>query len=787
MKKLFTLIFSLVFALTLQARDNGQFFKKLSGQNVSVENVEQNFARWFSLPDGTEWREVSRTTDYMGMERIEYRQYVSGIEVENSQILIHAKDGKVRSANGMVMELRHSPARIRQRNPIIKDDISIDTNGRELYLVSTKDGFRYAYKVLSDDMSNWEYFDAETQEVIKSVPTMQNFLADNSSVQVKGTTIYSGEVTMDASQEADGSTYLYDAERNIHTLNMAYLPTYEQLNEQGKLWQYFPQGNMPDDYNDATEYEISTWQKMLREKMDYNELDHLTDYILDYGKYINKKPGEDYYAYNISNLEINYVYLKDENGDLHPYEPSGDDWDDDDDDWDDDDDDWDDFDYVLNSDDDVIDTKGLVIRFHFMYGTDTQQKANSMVTEWNFELEFINRYPFNLNFFKLFNHIPREGSTLNVMINNDKNKDIPFDTLAVITFVPDESGRFEFSNDRISIALNYQKAGDPAADIHWGMAKTLDFYKEVFDRNSYDGNGSPVYNLLYNLPPNAGSVIAFISNNAAALATNEPYPMLYGLGGMSTAEPVRPVVELSLMAHEFTHIVTGLTAKLVYKGEPGALNESFSDIMGISVKKYVTNTPDWYIGENIGLNMELNLFSNIRNMADPKNSQEGELPCPDTYEGEFWIDPTSVGDNGGLHSNSGVQNKWYFLLTDGEEGTNDHGFAYNVEGIGIEKSRQIAYLTLTSYATQESDYAAIRMASQEAAEVLYGANSKELKAVADAWDAVGVAESDITGIEKMYFNEGQAGRIFDLQGRMLNELPTKCGVYIVDGKKVIVK
>ena len=410
-----------------------------------------------------------------------------------------------------------------------------------------------------------------------------------------------------------------------------------------------------------------------------------------------------------------------------------------------------------------------------------------MVTEWNFELEFINRYPFNLNFFKLFNHIPREGSTLNVMINNDKNKDIPFDTLAVITFVPDESGRFEFSNDRISLALNYQKAGDPAADIHWGMAKTLDFYKEVFDRNSYDGNGSPVYNLLYNLPPNAGSVIAFISNNAAALATNEPYPMLYGLGGMSTAEPVRPVVELSLMAHEFTHIVTGLTAKLVYKGEPGALNESFSDIMGISVKKYVTNTPDWYIGENIGLNMELNLFSNIRNMADPKNSQEGELPCPDTYEGEFWIDPTSVGDNGGLHSNSGVQNKWYFLLTDGEEGTNDHGFAYNVEGIGIEKSRQIAYLTLTSYATQESDYAAIRMASQEAAEVLYGANSKELKAVADAWDAVGVAESDITGIEKMYFNEGQAGRIFDLQGRMLNELPTECGVYIVDGKKVIVK
>ena len=85
----------------------------------------------------------------------------------------------------------------------------------------------------------------------------------------------------------------------------------------------------------------------------------------------------------------------------------------------------------------------------------------------------------------------------------------------------------------------------------------------------------------------------------------------------------------------------------------------------------------------------------------------------------------------------------------------------------------------------ESDYAAIRKAWQEAAIALYGSNGKELKAVEDAWDAVGVEGSSLTSIEKMYVNEGQAGRIFDLQGRKLNELPIESGIYIVDGKKVI--
>lgn len=63
--------------------------------------------------EDTEWREVSRQTDNIGMERIEYRQYVGGVEVEYSQVLLHVRDGRVQSANGTVMEQQRTPAKLR--------------------------------------------------------------------------------------------------------------------------------------------------------------------------------------------------------------------------------------------------------------------------------------------------------------------------------------------------------------------------------------------------------------------------------------------------------------------------------------------------------------------------------------------------------------------------------------------------------------------------------------------------------------------------------------------------
>ena len=543
---------------------------------------------------------------------------------------------------------------------------------------------------------------------------------------------------------------------------------------------------------EASQEELKEWTEYISDLIQNNGLDKLPQLILDYGKYITNKPDTEYSAYKIKNITLYNLYYEDENGELQPFTLKAE------------------FDPTLPI---------IPLNFRINYGVAPEPISKAVVSEINIGSVSIDAFPFVKSTGSYIAHLPSTGGTLYVLtpifgdnseeddsseddddifkkvMNDDDEEDeeeddeeIKYDTLAVVSIVPDATGKVEFSNERLSFSIEYEKAGDPAADIHWGMAKTLDFYKEVYGRNSFDDKGAPVYNLLYNLNEKSESVLGYESVNAGALDTNTPYPMLYGMGGISFPASWGPVVELSVMAHEFTHLITDQTAKLEYKDESGALNESFSDVFGITAKKYCKNSTDWYIGEGMLVDYDMKPMSNLRDMSNPKNSMDGSSPAPDTYEGENWVEPeTDLEDHGGVHNNSSVQNKMYYLLTDGDKGTNDKGQAYDVEGIGIDKSRKIAYLTLTSYATMESDYAAIRKAWQEAAVALYGANGKEVKAVADAWDAVGVEGDDPTGLDKIYVNEGQAGRIFDLQGRMLNELPTECGIYIVDGKKVIVK
>lgn len=96
-------------------------------------------------------------------------------------------------------------------------------------------------------------------------------------------------------------------------------------------------------------------------------------------------------------------------------------------------------------------------------------------------------------------------------------------------------------------------------------------------------------------------------------------------------------------------------------------------------------------------------------------------------------------DNGGVHTNSGVLNFWFYLLSEGKNGTNDKGFVYSVSGIGMDKAEAIAYRTLTTYLVPTSVYKDARTYSVIAATDLYGEGSNEVAQVNNAWDAVGVA------------------------------------------------
>ena len=724
MRKTIILLFVLLVQLTAQAQlSSGHFFKSLRSENLTEESAVECFDQWFALPQETEWRRVGERTDRLGMTRVEYRQYVSGVEVEHSQVLLHIRDGRVQTANGTVMEVRQAPAKIRRHAPIYRDGTPTDLLGRTLYLVCTKEGYRYATKVLSADRSEWIYTDADTGEVLKRIPTRHNLTAD--PVKVTGSTIYSGEVQMDASYDSKNKTYLlWDQQRNIHTMIGATIPALWQMIDEHTLTENIPDlaATLPVPEEEMTEEMWNEWYYSDEVHMD---IVNMTNYIDRNAIYASStKPNFDSYVLNT--ITIDRLASKDDEGNQTEIVPTEDNP------------------LVLYTEICYYDTDGMIEGIE----------------------KTITGFPFTIDLRKYNDEIPAAGADIvfYTVVEDETTEEEGDSITRYLTYVPlkpNASGRKAWNYDNVKASATYEKGPWSAADIHWGMQHTYDFYLNFFGRNSYDGNGAPIYNLFY-LPSVSGSKHYFFytdMNNACAISYGTSQ-MVYGMGSRDGGlGSMYPVVELSVMAHEFTHMVTAATAGLVYQGESGALNESFSDLMGISVKKYVQgNDATWTIAEGA-----MEYFPNMRSMSFPKTSMDGKQVCPDTYQGEFWWDTESELDHGGVHINSGVQNKWYYLLTDGDSGTNDNGYSYQVDGIGIEKSQQIAYRTLTEYATEESQYADIRLASLQAAEDLFGENAAEVVAVDEAWKAVGVGGGgELTAIKDIY------------QFTIYNLMPTQC-------------
>ena len=247
-----------------------------------------------------------------------------------------------------------------------------------------------------------------------------------------------------------------------------------------------------------------------------------------------------------------------------------------------------------------------------------------------------------------------------------------------------------------------------ATDAHWGAEMTYDFYKNKFGRNSIDGAGFAIK-----------SYVHFSTNYFNAFWDGTR--MTYGDG--SATDNNLPLTALDVCGHEISHGLTSFTSNLTYSNEPGAMNEGFSDIFGTAIEFYARPAKaDWLIGAD---------FYTIRSMSNPNAYAQ-----PDTYKGTFWY--TGTADYGGVHTNSGVLNFWFYLLSSGGSGVNDNGFSYNVTGIGIDAAAAIAFRTNTVYLTSTSQYIDARTSSIQAATDLYGATSQQVTQTKNAWNAVGV-------------------------------------------------
>ncbi len=283
--------------------------------------------------------------------------------------------------------------------------------------------------------------------------------------------------------------------------------------------------------------------------------------------------------------------------------------------------------------------------------------------------------------------------------------------------------------DADNIWNNVNAAKDEyATDAHFGAEKTYDYYFNTYGRNGIDGAG---YKLLNYVHTNFIALGYTTNINAKWDGTR----MFYGDGGSG----YNPLTALDIVGHEITHGLTQNTAHLIYSLESGAMNEGFSDIFGTTIEFYATpSQADWTIGEDVSIP--------FRSMSNP--NQYGQ---PDTYQGTNWYIGNT--DNGGVHTNSGVLNYWYYLLTQGGTGTNDLGNKFSVSGIGITKSAAIAYRSLTVYLTPSSKYADARTYSIQSAEDLYGVCSPEAIATAAAWYAVGVGNLT-TGVAPTIYYAG---------------------------------
>jgi Zn-dependent metalloprotease len=259
--------------------------------------------------------------------------------------------------------------------------------------------------------------------------------------------------------------------------------------------------------------------------------------------------------------------------------------------------------------------------------------------------------------------------------------------------------------------------GDLAADEAYdGLGSTWDFYYEVFKRNSIDDEGMP---LLATVHYGQGYNNAFWNGRQ----------MVFGDGDGQLFN--RFTIALDVIGHELAHGVTEDEAGLVYMFQPGALNEHCSDCFGVCIKQRVLNQTaheaDWLIGAGL-LGPTVNGVA-LRSMKEPGTAYDDPVLGKDPQPAHMDNYVDTWQDNGGVHINSGIPNRAFYLA------------ATAIGGYAWEKAGRIWYETLRDIRlTSEPKFEQFAQLTIAVAGQLYGAGSTEQKAVGDAWAQVGVAK-----------------------------------------------
>ncbi len=265
--------------------------------------------------------------------------------------------------------------------------------------------------------------------------------------------------------------------------------------------------------------------------------------------------------------------------------------------------------------------------------------------------------------------------------------------------------------------------GDPATpdaavnEAYDGLGATWDLYDQVYGRNSVDGRGLGLIGSVH-----------YSRRYDNAFWNGEQ--MVFGDGDGTLFR--RFTSSVDVIGHELTHGVTQSTANLTYAGQPGALNESISDVFGSLVKQRLlgqtADQADWLIGADL---LEPGVQGRaLRDMLHPGTAYEDPRLGRDPQPADMAHYVQTTSDNGGVHINSGIANRAFALA------------ATTIGGDAWLGAGQVWYDVLTGpRITSSCDFATFARLSVDAADARFGAGSRESDAVRHAWGTVGVLGS----------------------------------------------
>lgn len=263
-------------------------------------------------------------------------------------------------------------------------------------------------------------------------------------------------------------------------------------------------------------------------------------------------------------------------------------------------------------------------------------------------------------------------------------------------------------------------SGDVGVDEAYdGSGATYDLYSDIYQRNSIDGNGLRL-----------DSTVHYQKGYDNAFWNGQQ--MVYGDGDEDQPPADRLfnrfTIAIDIIAHELTHGVTQYEAKLTYRNQSGALNESMSDVFGSLVKQRVLNhtadQADWLIGQGLFTANVKGVA--LRSMKAPGTAYDDPVLGKDPQPAHMKDYKNVSYDNGGVHINSGIPNHAFFVISK------------EIGGKAWEKAGRIWYVALRDKLGPLSNFQEAADLTHLTAGELFGSGSLEQKAVFNGWAAVGI-------------------------------------------------